>query len=229
MENIMESIMKNTRTDQCVVQRLNKVGIIPVVTLYQPEADALPLCEALSRGGIDVVEITFRSEGAEKAIESIKKAFPDMIVGAGTVLNEKQAKIAEDTGADFIVTPGFDEKTVEYCKRKKIPVFPGCITPTEYQMAVACGLEAVKFFPAEQAGGVAMIKALSGPFPTLKVIPTGGVSLDNIESYISCPNVLACGGSYMVAQKLIESKQWDKVEEICRWSIEKVKEARRNA
>lgn len=229
MENIIENIMKNTKADQCVAERLHKVGIIPVVTLYQPEADALPLCEALRRGGIDVVEITFRSEGAEKAIESIKKAFPDMTVGAGTVLNEKQAKIAEDVGADFIVTPGFDEKTVDFCKKKKISVFPGCITPTEYQMAVAYGIEVVKFFPAEQSGGVAMIKALSGPFPTLKVIPTGGVSLDNIESYISCPSVLACGGSYMVAQKLIESKQWDKVEEISRWSTEKVKEARRNA
>ncbi len=229
MENIIENIMKSTKTDQCVAERIHKAGIIPVVTLYQPEADALPLCEALRRGGIDAVEITFRSEGAEKAISSIKKTFPDMLVGAGTVLNEKQAKIAEDAGADFVVTPGFDEKTVEYCRRKKIPVFPGCITPTEYQMAMSYGLEVVKFFPAEQSGGVAMIKALSGPFPTLKVIPTGGVSLDNIESYISCPNVLACGGSYMVAQKLIESKQWDKVEEISRWSTEKVKEARRNA
>ena len=229
MESIIGTIMKNTGTEQLVSERLHKVGIIPVVTLYQPEADALPLCEALRRGGIDAIEITFRSEGAEKAILQIRKTFPDMIVGAGTVLSEKHAKIAEDAGADFVVTPGFDEKTVDYCKRKKIPVFPGCITPTEYQMAVACGLETVKFFPAEQAGGVAMIKALSGPFPTLKVIPTGGVSLDNIESYISCPNVLACGGSYMVAQKLIENKQWDKVEEICRWSTEKVKEARRNA
>lgn len=229
MEKIMENIMKNTKTDQFIPQRLQKVGIIPVVTLCQPEADAIPLCEALRRGGIDVVEITFRSEGAEKAIELIKNTFPDMIVGAGTVLNEKQAKIAEEAGADFIVTPGFDEKTVDYCKKKRIPVFPGCITPTEYQMAVAHGLEVIKFFPAEQSGGVAMIKALSGPFSTLKVIPTGGVSLDNIESYISCPNVLACGGSYMVAQKLIESKQWDKVEEICRWSTEKVEEARRNA
>ncbi len=229
MENIIENIMKNTGTDKCVTERIHKVGIIPVVTLYQPEADALSLCEALRRGGIDTVEITFRSECAEKAISLIKKAFPDMIVGAGTVLNEKQAKAAEDAGADFVVTPGFDEKTVEYCKRKKLPVFPGCITPTEYQMAVSFGLEVIKFFPAEQSGGVATIKALSGPFPTLKVIPTGGISLDNIESYISCPNVLACGGSYMVAQKLIESKQWDKVEEISRWSTEKVKEARRNA
>lgn len=229
MENIIENIMKNTKTDQCVTDRIRKVGIIPVVTLYQPEADAIPLCEALKRGGIDVVEITFRSEGAERAIEAIKKAYPDMLVGAGTVLDEKQAKIAEDSGADFVVTPGFDKKTVEYCKKKKIPIFPGCITPTEYQLALSYELDVVKFFPAEQSGGVAMIKALSGPFPTLKVIPTGGVSLDNIESYISCPSVLACGGSYMVAQKLIESKQWDKVEEISRWSTEKVREARRNA
>lgn len=225
----MENITKNTSANQSITERIYKTGIIPVVTLYQPDADALPLCEALRRGGIDIVEITFRSEGADRAIEAIKKAYPDMLVGAGTVLDEKQARVAETAGADFVVTPGFDEKTVEYCKKKKLPIFPGCITPTEYQLAVSYELDVVKFFPAEQSGGVAMIKALSGPFQTLKVIPTGGVSLDNIESYISCPNVLACGGSYMVAQKLIESKQWDKVEELCRWSTEKVKEARRNA
>lgn len=210
-----------------IVGIIHNTGIIPVTTLREPQ-DALPVCEAIRKGGINVIEITFRAEGAEKAINAIKRQFPDMLVGAGTVLNEKQAKTAEDAGADFIVTPGFERKTVEYCKRKKLPVFPGCTTATEYQEALEYELDIVKFFPAEQSGGAAMIKALYSPFPMLRVIPTGGISLDNIESYISCPGVLACGGSYMVAQKLIESKQWDKIEEISRWSVEKVKEARRN-
>lgn len=225
----MENIIKNTDTSGSVKERIHKVGIIPVVTLHQPESDALPLCEAILRGGIDVLEITFRREGAERAITAIKRAYPNVLVGAGTVLDQKQAKIAEEAGADFVVTPGFDEDTVSYCQRKKLCIFPGCITPTEIQAALACGLDTVKFFPAEQAGGIAMIKALTFPFANIRFIPTGGVSLDNIEEYISCPGVLACGGSYMVAQKLIEDKAWDKVEELCRWSVEKIREARRNA
>ena len=223
----METTTKNT--NQNIKELLYNTGIIPVTTLYTPDADALPLCEALRRGGIDVIEITFRADGAEKAIAQIKKEFPDMLVGAGTVLSDKHLKLSEEAGADFIVTPGLDCKLVEHCKRKKLPIFPGCTTATEYQAAYAMELDTIKFFPAEQSGGVGKIKALSGPFPSFKVIPTGGVSLDNIESYVSCPSVLACGGSYMVAQKLIENKQWDKIEELCRWSVEKVKEARRNA
>ncbi|MBE6548252.1 MAG: bifunctional 4-hydroxy-2-oxoglutarate aldolase/2-dehydro-3-deoxy-phosphogluconate aldolase [Ruminococcaceae bacterium] len=211
-----------------LIEQIYKIGIIPVTTLHDPENDAIALCEALRLGGINVIEITFRADGAQKAIYDIKNRFPDMLVGAGTVVCEEQVRAAQGSGADFIVSPGFDLGVVKCCKKMKIDIFPGCATATDYQAALGCGLEVLKFFPAEQSGGVAKIKALSAPFPNFKIIPTGGISLDNIGDYLSEPSVLACGGSYMVAQKLIEDKKWDKITEFCHMTCEKIKEIRGN-
>lgn len=207
-----------------VIERINKAGIIPVATVHA--SDAVSVCRALVRGGIDIIEVTFRTEDADEAIRKIKTELPDMLVGGGTVLSIEQARAAHDAGADFLVTPGFDAEIVQYCQRKKLPIFPGCVTPTEYQSAYSCGLDIIKFFPAEQSGGVAMIKALTAPYPKIRVIPTGGISLDNLGDYLGCPCVLACGGSYMVAQKLISDKAWDKIEEFCRMTVDKIKEIR---
>ncbi len=208
-----------------IQKRLYSTGVIPVSVIKNVE-DADKVCEALLGGGIDVIEVTLRTEGAERVIEEIKKNFPQMLVGAGTVLNTEQVKTCESAGADFIVTPGFDERVVECCQKKKLPIFPGCTTATEYQAAYNYSLEVLKFFPAEQSGGVGRIKALAAPYPNFKIIPTGGVSLDNIGGYLSEPCVLACGGSYMVAQKLIAEKKWDKIKEFTEMSVAKVKEAR---
>ncbi|MBQ0101936.1 MAG: bifunctional 4-hydroxy-2-oxoglutarate aldolase/2-dehydro-3-deoxy-phosphogluconate aldolase, partial [Firmicutes bacterium] len=149
-----------------------------------------------------------------------------MLVGAGTVLTEAQVDAAVEAGAKFIISPGFDPELVQYCIDKGVAVYPGCTTPSEYQAALRKGLKVVKFFPAEQAGGLAKIKAMSAPFPMLKIIPTGGVSLKNLKDYVSCKAVCACGGSYMAPTDLVENGKWDEIVKLCRDSIEIVKEAR---
>ena len=158
----------------------------------------------------------------------MKETCPDMIVGAGTVLTEKQADAAISAGAAFIVTPGLDQDIVRYCQERGTAVIPGCTTPTDYHTAFRLGLEVIKFFPAEQSGGLAKIKAMSAPFPMFRVMPTGGISLENLSEYISCPVILACGGSYMVKADLIENGRWDEITELCRKSVQIVKEARNN-
>ena len=209
-----------------IIARIKKTAVIPVATVT--EEDAVHVAQALLLGGLDVIEVTFRTEGADRAIKRIREECPDMLVGGGTVLSVEQAKMARGAGAQFIVTPGFDADVVSYCQKKDMPVFPGCITATEYQSAHAAGLEIIKFFPAEQSGGVASIKALSAPFQNIKVIPTGGISLDNLADYLGCPAVIACGGSYMVAQKLIREKAWEKIREFSAMTVEKIKEIRKN-
>ena len=207
---------------------IENTGIIPVIKLNNPEKDALPLAEALLGGGIPIAEITFRAAGADTAIRKIRSAYPEMTVGAGTVICEEQVDRAIDAGASFVISPGFDPDLVRYCINKKVPVFPGCTTASEYQLAVKLGLEVVKFFPAEQSGGIEKIKALSAPFPGLKVIPTGGINLSNLKEYLSCKAVCACGGSYMVSSGLIENGRWDEIRELCERSVGIVKEARGN-
>ena len=209
-----------------LISQIYNIGIIPVTTLINPAQDAIDLCAALRRGGVNIIEVTFRAEGAQKAIYDIKNKFPDMLVGAGTVVSEEQVRAAQGSGADFAVSPGFSRAVVECCKKMGIDIFPGCTTATDYQAAIEYGLDVLKFFPAEQSGGIDRIQALSGPFPYIKVIPTGGISLENIESYMLCKNVLACGGSYMVSQKLIGEKRWDKITEFCTMTTDKIKEIR---
>ncbi len=206
---------------------IEEIGIVPVIKLSNPERDAAPLANALVEGGVPVAEVTFRAAGADRAIALMKAACPEMIVGAGTVLTTEQVDRAMAAGAEFIVSPGFDPVIVAYCKEKNMPIYPGCTTPTDYHAAFKFGLEVVKFFPAEQSGGLAKIKAMSAPFPMFKVMPTGGISLKNLKEYISCPVICACGGSYMVTADLIEGGKWAEITDLCKQSREIVKEARK--
>ena len=207
-------------------ERISRIGVVPVIKLNHPERDAAELGKALCAGGVPVAEVTFRAAGAEIAIKLMKEANPDMIVGAGTVTSTEQIDKVIEAGGEFTVSPGFDPKLVAYAQKKNIPIFPGCTTASEYHQALKFGLELIKFFPAEQSGGLAKIKALSAPFPMFKVMPTGGISLKNLKDYLSCPVIAACGGSYMVTADLIDNRKWDEITELCKKSREIVEEAR---
>ena len=207
-------------------EKISAIGVVPVIKLNHPERDAVGRAKALCAGGVPVAEVTFRAAGADKAIKLMKEACPDMLVGAGTVTTTAHIDAVIAAGGDFIVTPGFDPELVAYAQEKNIPIFPGCTTASEYHQALKFGLELIKFFPAEQSGGLAKIKALSAPFPMFKVMPTGGISLKNLKEYISNPVIAACGGSYMVTADLIDNNKWDEITELCRKSREIVEEAR---
>ena len=207
-------------------QSISNIGVVPVIKLNHPERDAAPLAKALCEGGLPVAEVTFRTTGAAGAIQTMKQTCPEMIVSAGTVLTTAQVQEAYDAGAQFIVSPGFNYKLADKCQELNLPYFPGCTTPTEYQMGLEYGLEVLKFFPAEQSGGLAKIKAMSAPFPMVKIMPTGGINLKNLESYLSCPVIAACGGSYMVTADLIDNQKWDEIIDLCRQSVAIVKKVR---
>ena len=207
-------------------EAISQIGVVPVIKLNHPERDAAPLAHALCKGGVPVAEVTFRAAGADTAIRLMKEAEPGMIVGAGTVTTTAHIDATIAAGGQFIVTPGFDPELVAYAQSKNIPIYPGCTTPTDYHAALKYGLELIKFFPAEQSGGLAKIKAMSAPFPMFKVMPTGGVSLKNLKEYLSSPVIAACGGSYMVTADLIDNQKWDEITELCVKSREIVKEAR---
>ena len=207
-------------------QKISEIGVVPVIKLNHPERDAAGLAKALCAGGVPVAEVTFRAEGADKAIALMKEACPEMIVGAGTVTRTEQIDAVIAAGGEFIVTPGFDAELVAYAQEKNIPIFPGCTTATDYHAALKFGLEVIKFFPAEQSGGLAKIKALSAPFPMFKVMPTGGINLKNLGEYLASPIIAACGGSYMVTADLIDNNKWDAITDLCKQSREIVKEAR---
>ena len=207
-------------------EKISAIGVVPVIKLNHPERDAAKLGKALSAGGVPVAEITFRAAGADTAIKLMKEACPDMLVGAGTVTTTAQIDKVIAAGGDFIVSPGFDPELVAYAQEKNIPIFPGCTTASEYQQALKFGLELIKFFPSEQSGGLAKIKALAAPFPQFKVMPTGGISLKNLADYIKAPVIAACGGSYMVTADLIDNNKWDEITDLCKKSVEIVKEAR---
>ena len=206
---------------------ISKIGVVPVIKLSNPERDAAPLAKALCAGGVPVAEVTFRAAGADRAIRLMREACPEMIVGAGTVTAREHIDATIAAGGQFIVTPGFDPELVAYAQEKNIPIYPGCTTPTDYHAALKFGLELLKFFPAEQSGGLAKIKAMSAPFPQFKVMPTGGISLKNLGEYLKAPVIAACGGSYMVTADLIENQKWDEITELCRKSREIVEEARK--
>lgn len=209
-------------------EAISKIGVVPVIKLNHPQRDAAPLAKALCAGGVPVAEVTFRAEGADTAIHLMKEVCPDMIVGAGTVTNTDQIDRVLAVGGQFIVTPGFDAELVAYAQEKGLPIYPGCTTPTDYHAALKFGLEVLKFFPAEQSGSLAKIKAMSAPFPMFKIMPTGGVSLKNLAEYIKSPIIAACGGSYMVTADLIDNQKWDEITDLCRQSRAIVEEARGN-
>ena len=208
-------------------QKVSAVGVVPVIKLTNPQRDAAPLSDALCAGGVPIAEITFRAAGADEAMRIMLDRHPEMMVGAGTVLTTEQVDKTIAAGGMFVVTPGFDPEIVQYCIDKGITCFPGCTTPTDYHSAYKMGLEVLKFFPAEQSGGLAKIKAMAAPFPMFKVMPTGGISLKNLAEYSACPVIAACGGSYMCPDKLISEGKWDEITELCKKSVEIVKEARK--
>ncbi|UTC64417.1 bifunctional 4-hydroxy-2-oxoglutarate aldolase/2-dehydro-3-deoxy-phosphogluconate aldolase [Treponema sp. OMZ 788] len=209
-----------------ILQQIEKIGIVPVIVL-EDEKDALPLGKALSAAGLLCAEITFRTEAAEKAIQIFSKNFPDFLVGAGTVLSPEQADKAAAAGAKFIVSPGLNPKVVEHCVRSGYPVIPGVSTAGEIEQAMSFGLNTVKFFPAEAAGGLKFIKAISAPYPNIKFMPTGGISAENIAEYAAFPKVIACGGSWMVSKELIKSGNFKKIEEEAATALKMVQDARK--
>ena len=205
--------------------QLKKIGIIPVVVLNDAK-DALPLAERLVKGGLPCAEVTFRTEAAEESIRQIAKAFPDMIVGAGTVLNIEQADRAIDAGAKFIVSPGLNPKVTEYVLKKGVPMTPGVCTPTEIEAAMEFGLDVVKFFPAEPSGGLKMIKALAAPYVGLQFMPTGGINAEIVRDYLKYDRIVACGGSWMVSASLVKEGKFDEIEQMVREAAAIVKEIR---
>ncbi len=204
-----------------IVDKIKECGVVPVVVINDAK-DAGMLSDVLCEEGLPCAEVTFRTEAAKEAIAIMAKAHPEMLVGAGTVLTIGQVDEAVEAGAKFIVSPGFDAEIVDYCIAKDIAVFPGCVTPSEAAQAVKRGLQVVKFFPAQQFGGVSTVKALAAPYTMLKFMPTGGVNKENLESYLSCDKVIACGGSWMVKSELIENGEFDKIRQMTRQTVEAV-------
>ena len=202
-------------------------AVVPVVVLDDAE-DAAPLAEALVKGGLPCAEVTFRTEAAEESIRIMSEKYPEMLVGAGTVLTTEQVDRAVAAGAKFTVSPGFDPEIVDYCMEKNIPVFPGCVSPSEVAQAVKRGLKVVKFFPAEQAGGLAMLKAMAAPYTMLKFMPTGGINTKNLKEYLGFSKILCCGGSWMVKGDMIKNKEFDKITEMTREATELAAAARRS-
>lgn len=205
--------------------QIMEYGIMPVVVLEDAK-DAKPLADALIGGGLSCAEVTFRTAAAEEAIRIMCREHPDMLVGAGTVLTVAQVERAVAAGAKFIVSPGFDAEIVDYCLEKGIAVYPGCITPTEIAQAVKRGLKVVKFFPATQFGGVATMKALAAPYTGIKFMPTGGIHLENLEEFLRCPAVIACGGSWMVKKDLIQSGQFQTIQKKTEEAVSLVRKIR---
>lgn len=201
-----------------ILEQIGKVGLVPVIKINDPQ-HAVPLANALKKGGVPVAEVTFRTEAAQKAIENIAKQLPDIILGAGTVLSVEQVKMAVAAGAKYIITPGFDERVVSYCIDHDIPVTPGCSNASEVTKAAGMGLEVVKFFPAEAAGGIKVLKALAGPFPKMRYIPTGGIGPHNLKDYISFNKVLACGGSWMVPDALVQQQDWEGITRLAKQAV----------
>lgn len=196
-----------------VLEQISKIGIVPVVKIDNA-ADALPLAKALCAGGLPCAEVTFRTSAAAEAIKIMTDNFPSMCVGAGTVLNAEQVDAAVAAGAKFIVSPGLNPRTVKYCVEKNIPITPGTSSPSDIEQAIELGLDVVKFFPAEQSGGLAKIKAMAAPYVNMKFMPTGGVNAKNLTSYLDFPKIIACGGSWMVPGDLINAGEWDKIEQL---------------
>ena len=208
-----------------MMKQLQKIGIIPVVVLDRAE-DALPLAECLMEGGLPCAEVTFRTAAAEESIRQIAKAYPEMIVGAGTVLTTEQADRAVGAGAKFIVSPGFNPKVTEYVLKKGVPMTPGVCTPTEIEAALQFGLDVLKFFPAEPAGGLKMIRALAAPYVGVSFMPTGGISAANVRDYLAYDRIVACGGSWMVSGKLVKEGNFAEIKRLVREAADIVKEIR---
>ena len=208
-----------------IFEKFSKIGIIPVVVLEDAK-DAEPLGKALMEGGLPCAEVTFRTAAAEEAIKIMTEKFPDMLVGAGTVLTTEQADRAIVAGAKFIVSPGLNPDVVAHCVKKGIPVTPGTCTPTDVEKALTFGLDVVKFFPAEPAGGLDFIKAIAAPYVGVKFMPTGGINANNVRDYLKYDRIIACGGSWMVKGNLIKAGDFEKIKELTAEAAGIVKEIR---
>lgn len=208
-----------------VLKKISEVGILPVVVLDDAK-DAKDLAKALIEGGLPCAEVTFRTAAAEESIRVISEAYPEMLVGAGTVLSVDQVKKAVAAGAKFIVSPGFDEEVVKYCLDNNIPVTSGVCTPSDVQKGYKMGLDVLKFFPAEPSGGLSMIKAIAAPYTMMKFIPTGGINENNMEDYLKYDRILAIGGSWMVKSSLVKSGEFEKIKEMSKTAVARVKEIR---
>ena len=196
-----------------VLEIVKNNKVVPVAAIENSE-NAIPVAQALINGGLPLIEVTFRTAAAESSIKKITSEFSDVLVGAGTVLTVEQARKAIEAGASFIVSPGLNEKVVEFVLSKGVTVIPGIMTPSEIEKALSFGLEYVKFFPAEAAGGIKMLNAFSGPYPNMKYMPTGGINLENVSEYLAHPKVFACGGSWILNKRLIDNNGFEIITDI---------------
>lgn len=208
-----------------VLERLGKIGIVPVLVLEDAK-DAYNLGRALMEGGLPCAEVTFRTEAAEESIRILSRTYPEMLLGAGTVLTIEQVDRAVKAGASFIVSPGTNPEVIEYCVKKNIPIVPGTCTPSNVETCLEYGLELVKFFPAEPCGGLDFIKAIAAPYTGVKFMPTGGINAVNVKEYLKYDRILACGGSWMVKKDLIKAGDFDTIKELTQEAAAIVKEIR---
>ncbi|WP_432464630.1 bifunctional 4-hydroxy-2-oxoglutarate aldolase/2-dehydro-3-deoxy-phosphogluconate aldolase [Agarivorans sp. QJM3NY_33] len=207
-----------------LLNKLSKLKVVPVIVVEHAQ-DILPLGKILVDNHLPVAEITYRSFAAEDAIKALRESQPKILIGAGTVLNEAQVISAKNAGADFIVSPGINPKTIEACIHHNIPIIPGISRPSDVELALNYGIHLVKYFPAEASGGIPMLKALLGPYSMLNIMPTGGISEGNINDYLAIDAVVACGGSWMVDKQLIQQSDWDSVTELVKRTVALVKQA----
>lgn len=206
---------KKGKVMQTLLERIHSIRIVPVIAI-DDAAQAIPLAKALIAGGIPCAEITFRTAAAAESIAAISAEVPAMLVGAGTVLTREQADRAKDAGATFAVSPGFNPHIVDYCGQIGLPIIPGCSSPSDMEQAIERGLEVVKFFPAEQAGGLPFLKAVAAPYTGLRFMPTGGIGPQNLAEYLSFSRVIACGGSWMAKPEMIAAGRFDEIAQLCR-------------
>ncbi|MBQ8321171.1 MAG: bifunctional 4-hydroxy-2-oxoglutarate aldolase/2-dehydro-3-deoxy-phosphogluconate aldolase [Clostridia bacterium] len=204
-----------------MMKELYSIGLIPVIKIENPD-DAVPLAKALIDGGLPAAEITFRTACAAEAIKNITEAYPEMLVGAGTVLTTEQVDAAIAAGSKFIVSPGLNPKVTSYCLSKGVPMLPGCSNPSDIEAALELGLKTVKFFPAEAAGGLKMLKAMAAPYGQLTFMPTGGINADNLLEYLKFNKIVACGGSFMVKDELVKEKKWDEITALTKDAVKKM-------
>jgi len=205
--------------------RIRKIGIVPVIKLEKPE-DAIPLGKALVDGGLLAAEVTFRTKAAPEAIALLKKLYPSLLTGAGTVTTIEQAEAAIASGAAFVVTPGFNPRIVDFCIAKGMPIMPGVNSPSQVEQGLERGLDVLKFFPAEASGGVKMLKALHGPYAEVQFVPTGGVDASNVATYLELPYILAIGGSWMVKEDMIAAGKFTEIADLCREAVRLVASCR---
>ena len=211
---------------QEIIKKIKNIAVLPVIKIDDAK-DAVRLAEALEKGGLPAAEVTFRTDAAEDAIKLIAENYPNFLVAAGTVLTTEQADRAMNSGASFIVSPGLNPKVVKHCLKKGYPIIPGVCTPSEVECALELGLTHLKFFPAEAAGGVNMIKAMAAPYTKVKFMPTGGIGIKNIAEYLNCKAVFACGGSWMVPSDKIAGGQFKEITKLTKEAVELVKESRK--